>query len=524
MAKARVLIIDDEESPRESLRFILKDRYDLTLRESGTTGLEALRTEGPFDAVLLDMKMPDRTGLDVLGQVPELAPGTPVVMITAITEARPAVQAMKMGAADYLNKPFDVQEIRLVVERVIKESAAKQAAARPRLDASAPPPPKYDNIIGSGPAMEKVYALINRLKDTDTTVLITGETGTGKELVARALHFSSLRKEQPFIPVHCAAIPGELLESELFGHEKGSFTGALQRRIGMFEAAHGGTLFLDEIGEMPIGTQTKLLRAIQEREIRRVGGQETIRINVRLVCATNRHLEQEVKRGSFREDLFYRINVVPILLPALRERREDIPTLVNYFTERFAKDLNRPLPTYTLEALEVLVNYPWPGNVRELQHAIERLLVTCDESQIFVSHLPFVISQAEPLPSAASAPAVVAPQFLAASAGVPTKRSDLGDQLEFEGGRLDLPKLTEDIERRAIEEALKRTDGVITEAARSLNITRRMLRYKMDKLGIKPWHEEGDTVAGPQPAPPAAVAAAEPAPVAVPVADVQNPT
>ncbi|MEI6085479.1 MAG: sigma-54 dependent transcriptional regulator [Verrucomicrobiota bacterium] len=509
MARAKILIIDDEESPREALRFILKDRYELVLRDTGGTGLAALQNEGPFDAVLLDMKMPDMTGLDVLAKVPEFAPGTPVVMVTAITEARPAVQAMKMGAADYLNKPFDVQEIRLVVERVIKERAEKQQVlVRPAATAT---PQKFDNIIGTGPAMERVYELIRRLKDTETTVLITGETGTGKELVARALHFSSQRREQPFVPVHCAAIPGELLESELFGHEKGSFTGAFQRRIGMFEAATGGTLFLDEIGEMPIGTQTKLLRAIQEREIRRVGGQETIHINVRLVCATNRNLEQEVKRGSFREDLFYRINVVPVLLPSLRERREDIGALVSCFNERFAKDLNRRMPEFTPAALDVLTNYPWPGNVRELQHAIERLLVTCDEQLIDVNHLPFVISQAELAPATVSQPV-----FSAASGLAPHRGADLGERLEFENGRLDLPKLTDDIERRAIEEALRRTDGVITEAARTLNITRRMLRYKMDKLGIRPW---GDDLEAAEVAVPVEEPVAEAVPPPVPAAE-----
>src|SRR2546426_1155624 len=266
-------------------------------------------------------------------------------MITAITDAKPAVQAMKSGAADYLNKPFDVDEIRLVVERVLRERSLEAEVGRLRSELQEGY--KFDNIVGSGPAMQKVYTLIQRLKDTETTVLIEGETGTGKELVARALHYSSLRKDGPFIPVHCAAIPSELLESELFGHEKGSFTGALQRRIGMFEAATGGTLFLDEIGEMPLGTQSKLLRSIQEREIRRVGSQETISINVRLICATNRNLEQEVKRGGFREDLFYRLNVVPSMLPSLRERREDIPQLIMHFTERFARELNGQAPEFT---------------------------------------------------------------------------------------------------------------------------------------------------------------------------------
>lgn len=483
MAKARILIVDDEESPREALRFILKDRYDLTLKENGSTAVEAVRSDGPFDVVLLDMKMPDISGLDVLTQVLQIAPGTPVVMITAITDAKPAVEAMKIGASDYLNKPFDVDEIRLVVERVLRERSLRVEVGRLRTELQEGY--KFDNIVGTGAAMQKVYSLIQRLMDTETTVLIAGETGTGKELVARALHYSSRRKDGPFIPVHCAAIPSELLESELFGHEKGSFTGAVQRRVGMFEAATGGTLFLDEIGEMPHGTQSKLLRAIQEREIRRVGGQETISINVRLVCASNRNLEQEVKRGTFREDLFYRINVVPIVLPSLRERREDIPQLIMHFVERFAKDLNRSGPQFTPQAMDVLVNYPWPGNVRELEHAVERLLVTCDDNRISVDNLPFVISQAE-----AATAAVVTTHLAAVAAAPPPQRADLGDKLEFSDGRLDLPKLTEDLERRAIDEALKRSDGVITEAARSLNITRRMLRYKMDKLGIKPWGPE----------------------------------
>ena len=472
MAKARILCIDDEESPRESLRFILKDRYEVVTKADGKSGLEALRTEAPFDVVLLDMKMPDMTGLEVLSKILQLEPAMRVVMVTAITDAKPAVQAMKIGAADYLNKPFDVDEIRLVVERVLKERALEREVGRLRTELQ--DVYKFENIIGSSPAMEKVYAFIQRVMDTDTTVLITGDTGTGKELVARALHYNSGRKEGPFIAVHCAAIPGELLESELFGHEKGAFTGALQRRIGMFEAASGGTLFLDEIGEMPHSTQSKLLRSLQEREIRRVGGQETISINVRLLCATNRNLEQDVKEGTFREDLFYRINVVPIPLPALRERKEDIPQLVMHFAQRFAKELNREVPQFTAQAMERLINYSWPGNVRELEHGIERLLVTCDSNKIDVADLPFVISQSEEAATAATA------KLVANS----TPRGALGEKLEFDEQGFDLPKMTEELERKVIEEALRRTGGVITEAARALKITRRMLRYKMDKLGI----------------------------------------
>ena len=456
MPRQKVLCIDDEESPRESLRQILKDRYDVVIAVNGQSGLETLRTQGPFDAVLLDMKMPDLTGLEVLEQIVKSPPAPPVVMVTAITDARTAVQAMKMGAADYLSKPFDVEEIRLVVERVIRERSVRKSPAPV-------PSPVSGNILGASPAMQRVFNLIGRLKDTETTVLICGETGTGKELVARALHFHSRRKDGPFVPVHCAAIPNELLESELFGHEKGSFTGALARRIGMFEAAHGGTLFLDEIGEMPIGTQSKLLRAIQEREIRRVGSQETIHINVRLVCATNRDLEEDVKHGRFREDLFYRINVVPIPLPPLRDRREDIPTLVLHFTQRFAKELNRSAPQFTAHAMARLLRYPWPGNVRELEHAIERLMVICDAAMMDVEHLPSLVSEGD---------------------ASMLNEEPSTDSLGFQPNGLDLPKLTENLERQAIEEALRRTGGVISDAARLLHMTRRVLRYKMDQLGI----------------------------------------
>ena len=472
MAKARILVIDDEESPRESLRYILKDRYEVVLKADGTSGLAALRDEGPFDVLLTDMKMPDVDGLTVLTQALQQWPGLPVVMITAITDAKTAVQAMKLGAADYLNKPFDVGEIRLVVERVLKARDRRREPSRVKADS--PTSYKFEHIVGNSPAMQAVYDLVRRLLDNDTTVLITGETGTGKELIARALHYNSVRKDGPFIPVHCAAIPSELLESELFGHEKGAFTGAVQRRIGMFEAAHGGTLFLDEIGEMPLGTQAKLLRAIQEREVRRVGSQETITINVRLVCATNRDLAEEVKRRSFREDLYYRINVVPVHLPSLRSRREDIPQLVKHFAQRFAKEFNRPVPQLTAAAMDALVRYSWPGNVRELEHAVERLLVTSDGDCIGVEDLPFVISQADVADAAVAAPRLA----------TAPPRPHLGEPVTFAEGQIDLPKLTEDLERQAITEALRRADGVISEAARSLIITRRMLRYKIDKLGL----------------------------------------
>ena len=453
MARPKILCIDDEASPRESLRYILKDRYQVAIAATGKAGLEILQTQGPFDLVLLDMKLPDCTGLELLARIRQELPAVSVVMVTAIAEPKPAVQAIKLGAADYLTKPFDVDEIRLVVERVLRERALpRPAAAGTDLPA--------DDMIGASGAMRSVLALIDRIKDTDVTVLINGETGTGKELVARALHFSSCRKAGPFIPVHCAAIPNELLESELFGHEKGAFTGAGQQRLGMFEAANDGTLFLDEIGEMPLAMQSKLLRAIQEREIRRVGSSETIHINVRLVCATNRDLAASVKAGEFREDLFYRINVVPLVLPALRDRREDIPTLVLHFAQQFARELNRPAPQFTPLAMERFVYYGWPGNVRELQHALERLIITCDASPIDVAHLPPLIAATEP--------------ELTADRAITALAAD----------GLDLPKLTANLERQAIEKALQRSGGVISEAAQMLHVTRRILRYKIDQLGI----------------------------------------
>jgi DNA-binding NtrC family response regulator len=448
--RQKVLCIDDEESLRASLRHILKDRYNVTTASSGAEGLETLRAQGPFDAVLLDMKMAGLTGLEVLDQILKSPTPPPVVMVTAVMDPRLAVQAMKMGATDYLNKPFDVDEIRLVVERVIRERIAKKTPA------PVPETAVSHDILGASPAMQRVFGLIERVKDADTTVLITGETGTGKELVARALHFHSRNRTGPFVPVHCAAIPSELLESELFGHEKGAFTGALARRIGMFEAADGGTLFLDEIGEMAMGTQSKLLRAIQEREIRRVGSQDIIHVNVRLVCATNRNLEAEVKAGRFREDLFYRINVVPVPLPPLRERREDIPTLVLHFSQQFAAAMNRPAPQFTAHAMARLLRYPWPGNVRELEHMIERLMVTCEATMLDVEHLPSLVSEGD--------------------------ETMIGEPPAAES--LDLPRMTENLERQAITEALRRSGGIISEAARMLHLTRRVLRYKMQHLGI----------------------------------------
>ncbi|MCX7827475.1 MAG: sigma-54 dependent transcriptional regulator, partial [Verrucomicrobiae bacterium] len=305
MDKPRILIVDDEEGARESLRMVLKTRYDVCMAADGTSALGLLQSGPAVSLVLLDMRLPDINGLDLLGKVQRLSPGTPVVMVTAVNETKPAVEAMKMGAVDYLTKPFDANEILRVVERELGQSAA----------------PEFENIVGNGPAMRKVYALMRQLLPTDSTVLITGETGTGKELVARALHNYGPRKTGPFVPVHCATVPSELLESELFGHERGSFTGATQRRIGVFESANGGTLFLDEIGDIPLPLQAKLLRVLQERVYEPLGGIRSETADVRVIAATNKNLAERVQQNMFREDLYYRINVVRVDLPPLRRRK-----------------------------------------------------------------------------------------------------------------------------------------------------------------------------------------------------------
>jgi DNA-binding NtrC family response regulator len=453
MGRAKILIVDDEASPRESLKMILKTQHDLVLTETAAAALKAL-DEDSFDLVLLDVVLPDMSGLDLLQKIRAIDATLPVVMVTALDQAKPAIEALQLGALHYVTKPFSVDEIRIVVTHALKEAAQQRELLR--LRAQVRSQYKFDNIIGASEPMKRVFAMLERVIGTDSTVLIHGETGTGKELVARAIHHNSARKDGPFVAVHCAAIPNELLESELFGHEKGSFTGAMQRRIGMFEAAENGTLFLDEIGEMPLGTQSKLLRAIQEREIRRVGGSDVININVRLVAATNRDLEADVKAGKFRDDLFYRINVVPVILPPLRERREDIPLLAHHFAGEISKRLGRVnAPQIMPQAMEILVNYRWPGNVRELEHCIERVLVTCDAEKILPEHLP--------------------PQLSA-----PPKNG--GGETGREGGLTDIK---ERLEREEIEKALVRSNGVVSEAARQLRISRRSLIYKVEKFGLK---------------------------------------
>ncbi|MBI4562037.1 MAG: sigma-54-dependent Fis family transcriptional regulator, partial [Candidatus Rokubacteria bacterium] len=373
MTQPRILVADNERSMRELLAITLKrDGYDVSLADGGEAAIEAVRRES-FDLVITDMRMPKVDGIQVLRAVKDLAPDTAVIMITAFSSTETAVEAMKLGAYDYITKPFKLDEIKLVIANALERKRLREEnlLLRKQLETQY----QFEPIIGKSPKMVQVFDTIRKIADSHSTVMITGESGTGKELVAKAIHSASYRRDKPFIPVNCGAIPEGLMESELFGHVKGSFTGAVANKVGLFSEADGGTLFLDEITEIPPLLQVKLLRAVQEREIRRVGDTKEIKVDVRLIAASNRDLEEAVAEGALREDLFYRLNVIPIHLPALREHREDLPILVTHFLQKFGKALGREVQAVSPEALELLEQYHWPGNVRELENVIERAIV-----------------------------------------------------------------------------------------------------------------------------------------------------
>src|SRR6185312_17335647 len=389
--KKQVLVVDDEANLRRVLSAQLaRDGYEVHTAEDGEAGLAFLK-EHHIDLVITDLRMPKLDGMDLLRGALRDDPSRPVVLLTAHGTVDNAVEALKTGAFDYITKPFDQNEVRVVVKKALRtRDLANHDATR---DPVLPPPAATKDsaasfgIIGESPPITDVYSVLRRVADTPTTVLVTGESGTGKELVARALHENSRRRDKPFIKVNCAAIPRDLMESELFGYERGAFTGAVGSKPGRFELASGGTLFLDEIGEIPNEMQVKLLRVLQESEFERVGGIKTIRVDVRLVAATNRDLKKEVAGGSFREDLFYRLNVVPIALPALRERRSDIPHLCRYFIAKFNARLKKSVEGIEPEAMERLAAYGWPGNIRELENVIERAVLFADGTRIRLDDL-----------------------------------------------------------------------------------------------------------------------------------------
>jgi two-component system, NtrC family, response regulator AtoC len=470
--RKQVLIVDDEPNLRKILSAQLsRDGYDVLTAEDGEQGLTQLR-EHHIDLVITDLKMPRVDGMTLLKRALEEEPELPVVMITAHGTIDTAVEALKRGAFDFVTKPFDKDEVRQIVAKALRTRELGGA------DATSTPASRGARfgIIGSSPGIAELYAILERVADTPTTVLITGESGTGKELVARALHEHSSRKDKPFIKVNCAAIPKELIESELFGYERGAFTGAVASKPGRFELANGGTLFLDEIGEIPIEMQVKLLRALQESEFERVGGIKTIRVDVRLVAATNRELKRLIASGSFREDLFYRLNVVPIRLPALRERTTDIALLVDHFLVKFNERLKKKVESVHREALDLLVAYPWPGNIRELENVVERAVLFCDTHELNASDLP---------PDIRGIPAL---------ANVPLPEADLQAALAGEGGLKEHVKVAMSrLERELVSRALQQTGGNVTHAARLLKISRKGLQLKMKELGLREGSvEKGD--------------------------------
>ncbi|HEY1696323.1 MAG TPA: sigma-54 dependent transcriptional regulator [Polyangiaceae bacterium] len=462
--RKQVLIVDDEPNLRKILTAQLtRDGYEVMSAEDGEQGLAAIK-EHHIDLVITDLKMPKVDGMTLLRKALEDDPELPIVLITAHGTIDTAVEALKAGAFDFVTKPFDKDEVRQIVAKALRTRELRGTDATP---VSTGKDVRF-GIIGTSPGIAELYAILERVADTPTTVLVTGESGTGKELVARALHEHSSRKDKPFIKVNCAAIPKELIESELFGYERGAFTGAVSSKPGRFELANGGSLFLDEIGEIPIEMQVKLLRALQESEFERVGGIKTIRVDVRLVAATNRDLKKLIAGGTFREDLFYRLNVVPIRLPALRERTSDIPLLVEHFLGKFNERLKKQVQGVEPDAMETLVQYPWPGNIRELENVIERAVLFCDTQHLRSGDLPPEI------------------RGMQAMANVSLPEADLHAALAGDGGLKEHVKVAMSrLEKELVGRALQQTNGNVTHAARLLKISRKGLQLKMKELGLR---------------------------------------
>lgn len=447
---AKILIIDDDTSLRRVLEYNLQEEgYQVFAAASGEDGLLMFDGERP-DMVITDLKMPGISGFQVLAAVKDRSPQTPVMVITAFGAVETAVEAMKLGAYDYITKPFNRDELRLAVRKALEMRGLTEENRRLKEELSERA--EFRSIIGISRGMERVFAVVRKVADTEATVLITGESGTGKELVARAIHSMSSRRAQPFVAINCAAIPRELLESELFGHVKGAFTGAVRDKAGKFQTAEGGTLFLDEVGELPVELQPKLLRALQEREVEPVGGTVPRKLDVRVVAATNADLEEAIAAGTFREDLYYRLAVIPVHLPPLRERPEDIPLLVRHFTAKHGAQS----VTFAPDALAALRRYAWPGNVRELENTVERILILRNSDTIGADELPDKVR------------------------GLGRDRVGRIVNLPPEGYSL------EQLEREVVVEALERCDWNQTAAARFLRIPRHTLIYRMEKYNITP--------------------------------------
>lgn len=451
MGKGKVLVVDDEKSMVEFLENMLtKDEYEVLTATEGKKAIEIAKASSP-DIIITDIRMAPVSGMDLLREAKLQYPETNVVMITAFGSIEGAVEAMKEGAYDYITKPFKIKEIRSVVKRAMstKRLLGKDEHLRSRLKKRY----SFSNIIGRSQKMLYIYQVIEKVAKSTTSVLIYGESGTGKELVARAIHYNSPRADEPFVSVNCGALPETLLESELFGHEKGSFTGAISTKEGLFEVANGGSFFLDEVGETSLAIQVKLLRVLQEREIKRVGGIKNIKVDVRVIAATSKDLEKELKEGNFREDLFYRLNVIPISLPPLKERREDIPVLAEHFLRRYAQREGKAKMEISPQAMKFLCDYNWPGNVRELENVIERAVTLSETEVISAKELSQNLKE-----------------------GVLASREEEG---------LTLKAKTDEYEKGLILEKLRSTGWNVSEAARQLKLTRQDLQYKIKKYGLK---------------------------------------
>jgi two-component system response regulator PilR (NtrC family) len=452
--KHRILIVDDEESMRDFLSIMLhREGYHVDTAVDGAQAVVHLR-EHSYDLVISDIKMPRMTGLELLAHIKERTPETVVLMVTAFSTTDEAVEAMKQGAYDYITKPFRNEEIRLIVKNALERRELRQEnlALKEELGKRF----SFEGLIGKSKAMQDVFTMVKKVAASPVKVLVTGESGTGKELVARAIHYNSDRRDGPFVPINCGAIPENLLESELFGHEKGSFTGAIRQKQGLFETAAGGTIFLDEIGELPAMMQVKLLRILQEDEFRRVGGTKDIKTDVRVLAATNRHLEDAVAEGSFREDLYYRFNVIRVDLPPLRQRREDIPVMIDFFWERFTGEKGVQVSE---DAMRRLIDYQWPGNVRELENVIERATVLGKENEITLDCLP--------------------PNLVTGMSSSVMPLTDIPET------GMDLDAYLGEIEKEILLKALVRTSGVRKSAAGLLGITFRSIRYRLSKFGVE---------------------------------------
>jgi two-component system response regulator AtoC len=454
MIPKKILIVDDEENFRHMLSVILKqENYDVETASNGEEGLKKI-TLSPFDQILCDIRMPHMDGMEFLKEAQKMGVDATIIMMSAYGTIDTAFEAMKLGAYDYISKPFKPDEIILTLkkaeerERLRKENELLRREVQKEYS--------FKNIVSKNEKMLNIFEVIKKVAHYKSTILITGESGTGKELIARALHYSSDRSQRPFIPVNCGAIPENLLESELFGHVKGAFTDAIRTKKGLFEEADGGTLFLDEIGELPTQLQVKLLRVLQDGEIRRVGESKSIQIDVRIISATAKDLTKEVNEGRFREDLFYRLNVLPIYIPPLRERKEDIPLLVPHFINKYSQSMNKPVVGITSKALDALMDYKWYGNVRELENTIERAIVLTDRENIELENLPIEIQNFQ----------------------------DQIQLIPLAEEEYSIKKASKFLEMNLIKKALKKTKGNHTHAARLLEISHRALLYKIKEYGI----------------------------------------